>query len=145
MPRRHEDRKKTNMDITPILSEREEWLAKEIVDCAFKVHKQLGPGLLEKIYEACFCHELSKKDIPYKRQIDLPVFYDGLYFDEGLRLDVLVDDLVICEFKAVETVNPVWQAQIISHLKMTQKRLGFIINFNVVLIKDGIRRFINLP
>lgn len=145
MPRRHEDRKKTNMDITPILSEREEWLAKEIVDCAFKVHKQLGPGLLEKIYEACFCHELSKKDIPYKRQIDIPVFYDGLYFDEGLRLDVLVDDLVICEFEAVETVNSIWQAQIISHLRMTQKRLGFIINFNVVLIKDGIRRFINLP
>ena len=122
---------------------REEFLAKEIVDCAFKVHKQLGPGFLEKVYEVCFCHELTKKQIPFQRQIDIPIVYDGLIFDEGLRLDVLVDDLVICELKAKDELNPVWEAQIISHLKITDKRLGFLINFNVALIKDGIQRFRN--
>ena len=121
---------------------REEFLAKEIVDCAYKVHKQLGPGLLEKVYEVCFCHELSKKGIPFQRQIDIPIVYDGLTFDEGLRLDVLVEDLVICELKAVDEVNPVWMAQLLSHLKLTNKRLGYLINFNVPLIKNGIKRVI---
>jgi len=124
-----------------ILTEREEFLGKEIVDAAYKVHKGLGPGLLEKIYEACFCYELDKKGIPNKRQIDLPICYDGKIFDEGLRLDVYVDDLVICELKARESINPLWAAQIISHLKLTKHRLGYLINFNVPLIKDGIRRF----
>lgn len=123
------------------LTEVEQFLCTEIVDCAFKVHSQLGPGLLEEIYEACFCHELAKKDIPFKRQMKLPVKYDGLEFDEGLKLDVLVDNLIICEFKAVETVNPVWQAQLLSHLKLTALHVGFIINFNVPVIKNGIRRY----
>ena len=113
------------------LSEKEEWLAKEIVDCAFKVHKQLGPGLLEKVYEVCFCHELTKKGILFKRQIDIPITYDNLVFNEGLRLDVLVDELVICELKAVDLINPVWEAQIISHLKLTGKS---IFNFLKCLI-----------
>ncbi len=123
--------------------EREEFLAKEIVDCAFRVHKQLGPGLLEKVYEVCFCHELAKKGISFQRQIDIPIVYDGLIFEEGLRLDVLVEDRIICELKAKDELNPVWKAQIISHLKLTNKRLGFLINFNVPLIKDGIHRFRN--
>ncbi len=124
-----------------ILTEYEEWLCKEIVDCAYRVHKELGPGLLEKIYEACFCYELGKKGIPYQRQVDLPVYYDGLVFDEGLRMDVLVDEIIICELKAVDKVNPLWQAQIISHLNLTKNNIGFLINFNVTLIKDGIRRY----
>jgi GxxExxY protein len=123
------------------LNETEEFLCKGIVDCAYKVHKELGPGLLEKIYEACFCHELSKKEIPFKRQMKLPIKYDGILFDEGLQLDVLVDNLIICEFKAVETINPLWQAQIISHLKLTDLHVGFLINFNVPIIKNGIRRY----
>lgn len=123
------------------LNETEEVLCKEIVDCAYKVHKELGPGLLEKIYEACFCHELSKKEIPFKRQMKLPIKYDGILFDEGLQIDVLVDNLIICEFKAVETINPLWQAQIISHLKLTDLHVGFLINFNVPIIKNGIRRY----
>ena len=123
--------------------EREEFLAKEIVDCAFRVHKQLGPGLLEKVYEVCFCHELAKKGISFQRQIDIPIVYDGLIFEEGLRLDVLVEDRIICELKAKDELNPVWKAQIISHLKLTNKKLGFLINFNVPLIKDGIHRFRN--
>lgn len=77
-----------------------------------------------------------------KRQIDVPVVYDGLVFDEGLRLDVLVDNLIVCELKAVDIVNPVWEAQILSHLKLTGKKLGFLINFNVPLIKQGIKRYI---
>jgi GxxExxY protein len=124
------------------LSKREEEIAKGIVDAAYKVHKNLGPGLLEKVYEVCFCHELSKIGLKAQRQIELPITYDGIVFEEGLRLDVLVEDLVICELKAVDEVNPVWQAQILSHLKLTGKRLGFLINFNVPLIKDGIKRFI---
>lgn len=124
------------------LSEREEFLGKEIVDAAFRVHKELGPGLPEKIYEACFCYELEKKEIPCRRQVDLPFFYDNKKFDEGMRIDVLVDELVICELKAVEIINPLWKAQIISHLKLTKLRLGYLINFNVPLINDGIKRFV---
>ena len=101
----------------------------------------LGPGLLEKIYEACFCYELTKKGIVFERQIYLPVHYDGLVFDEGLRMDVFVEQLIVCELKAIDTVNPVWIAQILSHLKMTKVHVGFLINFNVSLIKQGIRRY----
>jgi len=124
------------------LTDREEFLGKEIVDCVFRIHKELGLGLLERIYEACFCHELFKKGIEYKRQISIPIVYDEFVFDECLRIDVLVEDLVICELKAVELVNAVWHAQVISHLKLTNKRLGYLINFNVALAKDGIKRFI---
>ncbi len=124
-----------------ILTETEEFLCKEIIDATYKVHKQLGPGLLEKIYKACFCYELDKKDIPFKRQVKLPIIYDGLQFDEGLQLDVLIDSKIICEFKAVEIVNPVWQAQIISYLKLAKLHVGFIINFNVPVVKNGIRRY----
>lgn len=123
------------------LTEHENWLCAEIVDCAYKVHKELGPGLFEKIYEACFCHELAKKEIKFQRQVELPIFYDGLKFDEGLRMDVLVEETIICELKAVDLVNPLWQAQIMSHLKLTKNNIGFLINFNVTLIKNGIRRY----
>jgi GxxExxY protein len=124
------------------LSKREESIAEKIVDAAYTVHKILGPGLLEKVYEVCFCHELSKRGLKYKRQVDIPIEYDGMTFDEGLRLDVLVEDLIICELKAVDQMNSVWEAQTISHLKLTGKRLGFLINFNVPIIKSGIKRFI---
>jgi len=126
------------------LTEREELLAAEIVDAAFKVHKELGPGLLEKIYEACFCYELELKEIPYKRQVDLPINYKTkLFFGEGFRMDVFVDKLVICELKSVIEIHPVWIKQMTSHLKLSDLRLGFLINFNVPLIKDGIKRFVH--
>ena len=125
------------------LSDKEELLGKEIVDAAYKVHKELGPGLLEKIYEACFCYELEKKGIANKRQVELPINYKSeVFFEEGLRMDVLVDELIICELKSVEEMNPLWYAQIISHLKLTKLRLGYLINFNVPFIKNGIKRFI---
>lgn len=136
MIQRNEDNK------YPPLSAREEEIGKIIIDCAYKVHSQLGPGLVERVYEICFCHELRKAGLEFKRQIDLPIVYDGLIFDDVLRLDVLVEDLVICELKSVVQVNSVWEAQVLSHLKLCNKRLGYLINFNCVRIKDGIKRFV---
>jgi GxxExxY protein len=124
------------------ISEEEERIGKAIVNTAYIIHKELGPGLLEKVYEVCFCHVLEKQGFNVKRQLDIPIVFDGIQFEEGLRLDVLVNDLVICELKALENVNPVWEAQILSHLKLTNKRLGYLINFNVPLIKQGIKRMV---
>lgn len=126
-----------------MITERTEAIAKIIVNSAFKVHKELGPGLLERVYEICLAHEISKAGLDVKRQIDIPIVYDGIEFSDGLRLDLLIEDCIIIEVKAVEQINPVWDAQIISHLKLLNKDLGFLINFNVPLIKSGIRRFIN--
>ncbi len=123
------------------LTEREKNVCTAIVDAAYKVHKQLGPGLLEKIYEVCFCYELSKREIEYSCQVDIPIIYDGVELNRELKLDVLIEDLIICELKAVDKVNPIWEAQILSHLKLSDKHVGFLINFNVALIKDGIRRY----
>ncbi len=123
------------------VTDEETWLCQQIKDAAFAVHIELGPGLLEQVYEVCFCHELSKRNVSYKRQVKLPIHYDGIVFDEGLRLDVLVEDAIICELKAVDNVNPIWQAQILSHLKLSGLHVGFIINFNTALIRDGIRRY----
>lgn len=89
------------------LSEREEVIAEKIVDSAYTVHKELGPGLLGKVYEVCLCHELSKRGVKYQRQVDVPIVYDGMTFDEGLCLDIIVEDLIICELKAVDEINPV--------------------------------------
>ena len=124
------------------LTENEERIGKNIVNAAYKVHRELGPGLLEKIYEITLAHELNKTNLNVKRQLDIPIVYDGLTFEEGLRLDLLVENLVVCEIKAVDQVNPVWQAQLLSHLKLTSERLGYLINFNVPIIKQGIKRFL---
>jgi len=126
-----------------MLSERTEEIGKIVVNSAFKVHKQLGPGLLERVYEVCLAHEITKAGLDVKRQVNIPIFYDGIEFAEGLRLDLLIEDSIIIEIKAVEQINSVWEAQIISQLKLLNKDLGFLINFNVPLIKSGIRRFIN--
>lgn len=121
---------------------REEEIAKVLVNCAFKVHLELGPGLLERVYEVCLVHELQKAGLKVQRQVDIPIQYDGIVFDEGLRIDLLVEDCIIVELKAVDTVNAVWEAQILSHLKLMKKNLGFLINFNLPLIKSGIKRYI---
>jgi GxxExxY protein len=126
-----------------MLSERKEEIARIVVNSAYKVHKELGPGLLERVYEVCLAHEISKSGFQVKRQIDLPIVYDGITFNECLRLDLLIEDTVIIEIKAVDQINPVWNAQIISHLKLTNNPVGFLINFNVPIIKNGIKRFIN--
>ncbi len=129
------------MEFRPLTSE-EERIGSAIVNAAFKVHKELGPGLLEKVYEVCLTHELRKEEYEVVRQVEIPIQYDGIVFEEGLRLDLLIERKIIIEIKAVDQVNPVWQAQVLSHLKLTNLRLGYLINFNVPLIKQGIKRFV---
>ena len=124
------------------LSDKEEYLAKQIVDIAVKIHKELGPGLLESIYAKCFCYELFNRSINYEKQKEVPIIYQSLIIDEGLRLDLLVENLIIIELKEQENYHPVWDAQLLSYLKLTNKRLGFLINFHVPLMKDGIKRLI---
>ena len=118
-------------------------MASEIVDASFKIHKELGPGLLESAYEACLEHELLKRGFAVERQKAQPVHYDGIVIDVGYRLDLLVNDLVIIELKAVAELAPIHQAQLTTYLKLSRKTLGFLINFNVPLIKNGIRRIAN--
>lgn len=139
LPQRREDAKGAKLIL---LSKQEEAIGKAVVNSAYVVHKKLGPGLLETVYEVCFCHELRKAGLLVERQRLIPIEYDGISFEESLRLDVLVNDLVICELKAVEFVHPVHEAQLLSYLKLAGKRLGFLINFNVPLIKQGIKRMI---
>ena len=115
----------------------------EIIDASMKVHTTLGPGLLESAYEACLLHELRKREISVKSQVGLPVHYDGMKIDAGYRLDILVDDSVIVELKAVESILPIHEAQLLSYLKLSGKRFGLLINFNVVHLKDGIKRMAN--
>ncbi|MBD0278062.1 MAG: GxxExxY protein [Bacteroidota bacterium] len=120
----------------------QEATGKQIVDIAFQIHKTLGPGLLESVYERCFCYELTKREINFIAQKRVPIIYDNLTFEEGLRLDLLIEDLVIVELKAQENYHPVWEAQLLSYLKLTNKQLGYLINFTVPLIKDGIKRMV---
>lgn len=122
------------------VSDRDNAISQAIVDCAFRVHKQLGPGLLEKIYETCLIYELEQRDLKVERQKPVPIRYGKITFDEGLRLDLLIEDSVIVELKAAEKPNALWQAQLLSYLRLTGKRLGLIINFNSPLIKQGIQR-----
>ena len=119
-----------------------EVLAKQVIDAAFKVHTALGPGLLESAYEACLERELTLRDIAFKSQVSLPVAYEGVSLDVGFRLDLLVADKLIVEIKAVEKPNPLFEAQLLTYLKLTNLRLGLLINFNSILIKDGIRRIV---
>lgn len=124
------------------IPERAERAAKAVVESAYRVHSSLGPGLLESVYEVCLCQELRKQEIAFQSQLVLPVVYDGVTLDAGLRLDVLVDDSLIVELKVVEKVLPVHEAQLLTYLKLAGKRLGLLINFNVPLIRDGIKRIV---
>lgn len=121
------------------LSENENRIGREIYDVAFKIHRHLGPGLLESVYERCFCYELQSRNIAFQKQVSVPINYESLIVEDGLRLDILVDDKIIVELKAQENFHPVWEAQLLSYLKLTNKRLGYLINFHVPLIKDGIK------
>jgi GxxExxY protein len=114
----------------------------EIVDAAIKVHSILGPGLLESAYETCLAYELRKRGFNIENQVLLPIVYDEVKLDAGYRLDLLVEDQVIVELKAAETMNPVFEAQLLSYLKLSKKRLGLLINFHVQLLKNGIKRII---
>ena len=128
------------MTTEPTLRENE--IAKNIVHAAYTVHKTLGPGLLESVYEICLAHELEKAGHRVRRQAVLPVVYDGIKVEAGFRLDLIVDDSVIVEVKAAEELHPVFRAQLFTYLKLTEKRLGLLINFNVQYLKDGVRRVV---
>ncbi len=116
-------------------------VAKVVVDAAFRVHRALGPGLLESVYEECLVHEVCKRGLTVQRQVSLPVIYDGVRLDAGLRLDLLVNQCLVV-LKAVEGLLPLHTAQLLTYLKLSGHRLGLLINFNVPVIKDGIRRVI---
>jgi GxxExxY protein len=125
------------------ISEELNALARIVVDCAYVIHRELGPGLLESVYEHCMLYELHDRNIPVRTQVRLPVVYRNCKLDAGLRLDMLVDDQLLVELKTVEAVLPVHRAQLLSYLKLADLRLGLLINFNVAVIKDGIQRVVN--
>lgn len=124
------------------VSDRENWLAEQIVGIAISIHRILGPGLLESVYQKCFCYELTKRNIPFVKQKCVELIYDGFVVDEGLKIDILVDELIIIELKAQELYHPVWEAQLLSYLRLTGKRLGYILNFHVPLMKNGVKRMV---
>jgi GxxExxY protein len=118
-------------------------LTSEIIAAAIEVHQRLGPGLLESAYEACLVHELRKRGLGVLSQVGLPVIYDEVTLDVGYRIDILVEDRVIIELKAVEKVSPLHEAQLISYLKLSGMKVGLLLNFNVNRLKDGIKRLVN--
>ena len=120
-----------------------EKLTEAIIGAAIEVHKQLGPGLMESVYEECLCYELSIHGIVFQRQVSLPVRYKKVKLDCGYRMDVVVEDTVILELKAIEQLHPLHEAQLITYLKLSQKPVGLVINFNVPVLKDGIIRRVN--
>ena len=118
----------------------DEALTEQIIGVAIEVHKQTGPGLLESSYQVCFCRELDLRGIPYCAQVELPIIYKGVRLDAGYRIDVVVADKVVVELKSVEKLLPVHEAQLLTYLRLSGYRIGFLINFNVPLLKDGIVR-----
>ncbi len=114
-----------------------------ILDCSIEVHKNLGPGLLESVYEVCLCKELALRGINFQRQVLLPVNYKGEKLDADYRIDILVEDIIIVELKSVEQMNSVYEAQLLTYLKLADKKLGLLINFNVPRLIDGFKRMLN--
>ena len=118
-------------------------IGKIVVDCAYRVHQALGPGLLESVYEVALAHEISKRGLRVERQVSIPVVYDGIQFNEGFVADIIVDSLVILELKAIEQVHSVHKKQLLTYLRLTDKRLGYLINFGAEFIRDGVSRVSN--
>lgn len=120
-------------------------ITERIIGAAIEVHRHLGPGLLESAYEECLCYELSQSRLRFARQVHLPIRYKGILLQAAHRMDLLVEDQVVVELKATEEMPPLYSAQMLTYLRSAQKRVGLLINFNVPLLKDGIRRIINDP
>jgi GxxExxY protein len=118
-------------------------ISQQIVDAAYQIHKTLGPGLLESVYEVVLAYELRKRGLKVERQLPVQVVYDGICFEEGYRLDLLVEDKVIVEIKSIEMLTPVHKKQLLTYLRLLDKRLGLLINFNEELIRNGISRVVN--
>ena len=119
-----------------------ELLSNQAIGAAIEVHRALGPGLLESVYQRCLCCELELRGIPYRAQVELPVVYKGMKLDLGFRLDILADEQLILELKAIDQLHPIHEAQLLAYLRLADLRLGLLINFNVPLLKNGIRRLI---
>jgi GxxExxY protein len=117
-------------------------IARDVVDAAMAVHRALGPGLLESTYEVCLAHELEKRDRVVRTQVALPVVYGEVKLDAGYRIDLMVDNAVIVEIKSIEALAPIHDAQLLTYLRLSNRRLGFLINFNVPLLKPGIKRMV---
>ena len=118
-------------------------IAKKIVDAAYQIHTKLGPGLLESVYEAVMAYELKKRSLDFVRQQPIPIIYESVHLQEGFRADFIVENKVIIELKSVEIIAPVHKKQLLTYLRLTNKRLGLLINFNTDLIKNGITRLVN--
>ncbi len=118
-------------------------MAREIVDAAYQIHRKLGPGLLESVYETVLAFELGKRGLDVQRQVPVPIVYESISFTEGYRADLIVENKVIVELKSVETVVPVHKKQLLTYLRLADKRLGLLINFGSELIRDGISRVVN--
>jgi GxxExxY protein len=117
-------------------------LTERIIGLAIEVHRHLGPGLLESIYEECLCSELTEAGLPFQRQTKLPIMYRGRLLEDGFRADIVVADEVIIEIKVVEHILAVHEAQLLTYLRLTSHRIGLLMNFNVTRLKDGLRRFV---
>jgi GxxExxY protein len=127
---------------------RESWSAEnvltdKIIGAAIEVHRHLGPGLLEAVYEECLCYELSQVGLKFQRQVPLPISYKGIKFESAYRMDVVVEDAIVIEIKATEELLPVHAAQLLTYLKSANKRVGLLINFNVPILKTGLKRIVN--
>ena len=120
-------------------------LSEQIIGACIEVHRSLGPGLLESAYEQCLCHELSLRALPFRRQVEVPIHYKGLSLDCCYRLDVLVDEQIVVELKVVDRLLPIHTAQLLTYLKLTNLQVGLLVNFNVPLLKHGIRRLTHHP
>ena len=129
-------------DIDPV-HQRIDAITEKVIGRAIEVHRALGPGLLESAYEECLCYELSHRGLSFAKQVDLPVVYKDVKLDCGYRLDIIVEDLVILEIKAGERITSIREAQLLSYLKMLNKRVGLILNFHSARLTDGIKRLVN--
>jgi GxxExxY protein len=118
----------------------EQALTRDIISAAMEVHRALGPGLLESVYQVCLCHELSIRNLPFRQQVEIPVAYKGVKLDCGYRIDLIVSEKVVVELKAVQEILPVHEAQLLTYLQLSHLRVGLLLNFNAEVLKDGIRR-----
>jgi GxxExxY protein len=131
-----------NQRHTPAAKERANELSREVIGAAIEVHRALGPGLLENAYQVCLCHELELRKIPFRPQLALPLWYKGVSLDCAYRMDIVVDDLLLLELKAVERMEAVFEAQVITYLKLSGLWLCLLMNFNVPVLRDGIKRIV---
>ncbi|MFM9905980.1 MAG: GxxExxY protein [Pyrinomonadaceae bacterium] len=124
-------------------SERINFLTEKIIGCAIEVHKAIGPGLLESAYEECLCYELAQNGLKFERQVPLPVVYKGVKLECGYKLDIIVENIVVIELKAVDRIIAIHEAQLLSYLRMLDLRVGLILNFHSSVLKEGIKRIVN--